>query len=442
MHTQVPTSPTSRTIQSATRARQSKNPMNNDYAAQVAMDWGDQTHAYALKSAQAEIETGEVKAGAEPLHGWLEQLHKRFGGRPVALAIEAGRNAVVHALLAHPWLVIYPVHPATSQRFRKAFVPSGAKDDLPDALVLLKILMLHKDQLRPLRPDSEATRKLSALVAARRSAVDRRSQLGNELRAVLKSYYPQALELCGEDLTSPLALDLLSRWPQLRSLKAARPATVRDFYHAHNVRKPEAVVLRLQRIAEARVLTADPSVVEPAVLQVEMLVAVLRPLQKHIGVLEEHIALAFEAHPDAAIFRELPGAGPALAPRLLVAFGSDRSRYPDPESMQKYAGVAPVVERSGRQTWIHWRPYAPKFLRQSFVEWAGQTVVHCAWARAYYWSQREAGKRHHAVLRALAFKWIRILWRCWQTKTLYNETLYIQALHRRHSPLSGKLCLT
>lgn len=128
-----------------------------------------------------------MPATPETLHGWLEELHERLGGRPVALALEGGKSAVLHALVAHPWLVIFPVHPATSERFRKAFVPSGAKDDVPDAIVLLKILTQHRDQLRPLKLDSAETRKVAALVATRRRAVDERTKLACELGSTLKT---------------------------------------------------------------------------------------------------------------------------------------------------------------------------------------------------------------------------------------------------------------
>jgi hypothetical protein len=117
-----------------------------------------------------------------------------------------------------------------------------------------------------------------------------------------------------------------------------------------------------------------------------------------------------------------------------VAFGTVRSRYPHASSLQKYAGVAPVTERSGRQIWIHWRWNAPKFLRQTWVEWAGQTIPKPAWARSYYLQQKRAGKHHQTILRALAFKWIRILWRCWQDRVPYDESRYIQSLIRQKSP--------
>ena len=417
--------------------------MNTEnYAALVALDWGETEHAFAAQVGDSPIETGTMPATPESLHGWLEELHKRLNGRPVALALEGGKSAVIHALTAYPWLVVYPVHPATSDRFRKAFVPSGAKDDVPDAIVLLTILTQHRDQLRPLKLDSAETRKVAALVAARRRAVDERTKLACELGSTLKTYYPQALELCGREPATDLMLDFLIRWPELRSLKAARPVTLRAFYAAHNSRRSDVLDERLAIIAHARALTEDRAVIEPAILQVKMLVDLLRPLQKNIALIEERIAEAFDAHPEAALFQGLPGAGPATAPRLLAAFGTDRSRYPDACSLQKYAGIAPVKQKSGRQLWIHWRWNAPKFLRQTFVEWAGQSVPKCAWAMAYYRQQRAAGKHHQATLRALAFKWIRILWRCWQDRVPYDEKRYLASLRQRKSPLATALAAT
>jgi transposase len=417
--------------------------MNTEYyGALVTLDWGETEHAFATEVADSPAETGKMPATPETLHGWLEELHERSGGRPVAIALEGGKSAVVHALLEHPWLTIFLVHPATSDRFRKAFTPSGAKDDIPDALVLLTILKQHRELLRPLTLDSPETRKVAGLVAARRQAVDRRTRIACELASTLKTYFPQALELCGREPATDLMLDFLTRWPELSSLKAARPATLRAFYAAHNSRHTEVVAGRLALIAKARALTEDRAVIEPAMLEVKMLVDLLRPLQKNIALIEERIAEAFAAHPEADLFRGLPGAGPATAPRLLAAFGTDRSRLPDASSMQKCAGIAPVKQKSGHSLWIHWRWNAPKFLRQTFVEWAGQSVPKCAWAKAYYQQQRAAGKHHQATLRALAFKWIRILWRCWQDRVPYNEARYLASLQRQKSPLAACLSTT
>ncbi len=399
----------------------------------IGLDWGHQTHAFALQERSGQRQEGTLTQSAESLHHWLRELAQRFGGHPVALAIEASRGALIHALVQYPWLTIYPINPITSARYRQAFTPSGASDDLPDARVLLELVRDHSDKLRPLEPQDPQTLHLSGLVELRRDLVDRRTQLLNQLTSLLRSYYPQALEWVG-NLNTDLALDFLDRWPDLISLQAARPSIIKRFYYAHNLRRPQLLEERLQAIRQAIALTTDPARVSVAVFQLRCLLDQWRAFRKHIPLLDQAIRTAFAQHPEAALFRDLPGAGPALAPRLCVAFGTLRSLYPDPASLQKQAGVAPVREKSGQQLWTHWRWRAPVFLRQSLVEWAGQTVVHSAWARVYYQRMVAKGKAHHTILRALAFKWIRVLWKCWQSGTPYDEARYLKQLVHRKSP--------
>ena len=399
----------------------------------IGLDWGHETHAFALQDRSGLAEAGTLKHSAESLHHWLNDLAKRYGGRPVSLAIEASRGAVIHGLLQYPWLTIYPVNPVTSARYRTAFTPSGAKDDLPDAHVLLELVRDHAHKLRPLEAQDPQTQKLARLVEVRRHLVDRRTQLLNQLTSLLKDYYPQALELVG-GLNSDLAVDFLDRWPDLVTLKAARPSTIKHFYYAHHIRRPEILEARIKRIKEAVVLLQDYELVQVSVLHLRLLVDQLRAFRKHLPVVEEEIKTVFAAHPEAYLFRDLPGAGAQLAPRLCVAFGTLRGLHSDPASLQKLAGVAPVREKSGNQVWTHWRWLAPTFLRQTFVEWAGQTVVFSAWAKVYYQRMISKGTKHHAVLRALAFKWIRVLWKCWQTRVPYQEGRYLQQLLQRKSP--------
>ncbi len=284
-----------------------------------------------------------------------------------------------------------------------------------------------------MEPQDSSTLKLAGLVEARRKVVDRRTQVILQLESLLKTYYPQALEVAG-DLKSEAALTFLDRWPDLISLKAARPATLKRFYHQHQVRSPKLVEERLALIAKATALTTDEARVSVAILQLRELLAQLAVFHQHIPRFNHGIQQAFAAHADKDLFRDLPGAGPQLAPRLCVAFGTLRSLYPDPASLQKYAGVAPVVEKSGNQVWIHWRWQAPTFLRQTFVEWAGQTVRYSLWAKVYYERMIKKGKPHAAIIRALAFKWIRVLWKCWQDRKPYDEAQYLKQLIQRKSP--------
>jgi hypothetical protein len=399
----------------------------------IGLDWGNKQHAFALQDRGGRREKGLLDHSSENLHHWLEQIGQRYGARPVALAIEASRGAVIHVLLNYPWLIIYPINPLTSARFRVAFTPSGAKDDQPDADVLLELVRDHAAKLRVLETQDPQTVKLTALVQARRDIVDRRTQALNQATALLKSYYPQALELAG-NLNTDMALDFLQRWPDLLRLKAAQPATVKRFYYQHNVRSIPLVQERLRFIQNARALTTEEARVSVAVLQVRHLVDQLRTFAKHIALFDQEIKMAFAGHPEASLYRDLPGAGPQLAPRLCVAFGTLRTLYPDPASLQKQAGVAPVRVKSGNQLWTHWRWQAPKFLRQTFVEWAGQTVVYSPWAACYYKRMLKKGKKHAAILRALAFKWIRILWKCWQDRKPYDPAAYLRQLRHRQSP--------
>ena len=166
-----------------------------------------------------------------------------------------------------------------------------------------------------------------------------------------------------------------------------------------------------------------------------MLVDQLRVTLQAIQRFDDEIAALASTHADYPLFSALPGAGPHLAPRLLVAFGEQRERFRNAAELQKYSGIAPVTERSGKKHWVHWRWQCPTFLRQTFVEWAAQTINKSFWAGAFYSQQRAKGCTHQAALRALAFKWIRILYRCWATRTLYNEAEYLRALERRGSPL-------
>jgi Transposase IS116/IS110/IS902 family len=164
------------------------------------------------------------------------------------------------------------------------------------------------------------------------------------------------------------------------------------------------------------------------------LLSLIRAIQKF----DSRIAHLFAQHADHDLFDSFPGAGDVCAPRLAAAFGTDRSRWDSAVEMQSHSGIAPVTERSGKSLWIHHRLACPKFIKQTFHEFADQSVRFSKWARAYYDQMRARGKHHHAALRALAYKWIRILFRCWKDRSLYNEEKYLQALRQRGSSLLVK----
>ena len=201
------------------------------------------------------------------------------------------------------------------------------------------------------------------------------------------------------------------------------------------MRSVDVIDTRLQALKSAMALTTDDGVISPNVLLVQARVAQLRVTLQAIAAFETAMAQRAQDHPAFPLFDALPGAGAVFAPRLLVAFGEQRARFSSAEELQTYAGMAPVTERSGKKAWGHWRLQCPTFLRQTFVEWAAESTRHSFWAQVYYPQQRDKGKAHQAAVRALAFKWIRILYRCWQDRTPYDESVYLQALKRRSAPL-------
>ncbi len=412
-----------------------------DFAALIGLDWASQQHALCLYDcATGKRESSTLEHAPEAIAQWAHGLEQRFGGRKIALCLEQAKGALINALLEYSFLVLYPINPATAARYRQAFKTSRAKDDPSDAQVCLELLLHHREKLTPSLVNDGATRELSRLLEARRSLIDLRTLLTNMLRDALKSYYPQALELAGQDLFAPLGCQFLLKWPSLGQLQKARTESVRKFYYAHNCRRMEVIEKRLHSIASMIPLCRDPALIEPAIVQVKMLARQLLQLGIALKEYDSRIEQLFTQHKDASIWESFPGAGPTLAPRLCCAFGSERSRYQSALAIQQYSGIAPVIERSGKnQHWVHRRWGRPHFVHQSFFEYASQSVLHCSWAKVFIQDQIARGKAYPTAVRALAFKWQRIMFVCWRDRLPYNETIYLNSLKRRGSHLTSKL---
>jgi transposase len=407
------------------------------FVAFVGIDWADQKHAWCLQSAGGmQRESGEVEHTPEAVEAWVGQLCQRFANRPIAVAVEQVKGALVFMLSKYEPLHLFPVPSAMSANMREALYPSGAKDDPRDADLLLDLLLQHRDKLRRLSPDSEATRRVQNLVEERRNLVDEKTAQSNRLTNHLKIYFPQMLDWF-DRLDTELVCTLLERWPTLEELQKVPSARLRAFFVKHHCRDQELIERRLVGIQQAIPAIRDRAVIEAKSAVVKVSAQLIRSLVRGIADLDRKIEAAAAAHPDFFIFESLPGAGAALAPRLLAAFGSQRDRYGNAGEVQSYSGIAPVTERSGKKKWVHFRWACPKFLRQSFHEWAGHSIAHSQWARSYYQQQRKRGKGHHAAVRGLAFKWIRVVFRCWKDGVVYDESKYLAALAKRNSPLSA-----
>ena len=407
---------------------------NFEFAAYVGIDWADTKHDICIQPAGDEAREFErITHKPEAIAQWAQSMQRRFDG-PIAVALELAKGPLVSALQRYDFFVVFPVNPSMLAKYREAFKPSRAKDDPSDAELAVDLIVRHPERFRPLQPQSIEMRTLVHLVEKRRRLVDDRRRFSNRLISALKAYFPQAVEWFSHKETFVFCA-FITRWPTLRHVKRARRSTLERFFREHNVRRPRIVEARIQAIKAAVPLTEDPAVIEPYSLEALALAAQLHTTLELIKRFDETIAGLAPSLPDYPVFASLPGAGPVFTARLVAAFGEDRGRFQTAEEVQRYSGIAPVTERSGNTSWVHWRWACPHFVRQTFVEWAEKTIYHSFWAGTYYRQQRLKGASHHIAVRSLAFKWIRILYRCWQSRTPYDESLYLKALQRRGSNL-------
>lgn len=390
-------------------------------------------HLINTRTGQRHSQT--IATSPEALWEWLAQLRQEHPDTRVAICLEQPAVHLLPFLETYNWITLYPINPLTLLKFREAFVTSRAKDDAKDALYLAELLLAHPDKLKAWAPQDAPTRALQQLVFHRRSVIDERTGLTNRLQALLKQYFPQALVLCGEDLWRPLATRFLLKWPSLGAIKKLKPETLTQFYHLNGSRSAKLLEQRLALVDKAVPVTDETSLIQSFVLRVQLICRELQLVVKTIKHYDHQIAAGFAQHPDREIFASLPGAGPVLAPRLLATMGSDRERFGSAQNLQRYTGIAPVTKQSGGKRYIHRRYLCPKYHRQSFHEYAKESVLWCRWAAACYLDQRTKGKPHHTAVRALAYKWQRIIFRCWLSGKPYNDQTYEEALRKSKSHL-------
>lgn len=411
------------------------HPMSSNPQHYLGCDRSDAHLDFTLLSSDCAPATFRLPSRAAAVEEWLATWRRRYPGQQLCVCFEQPAANLIVLFSRFDFVRLYPVNPASLKSYREAFVTSRAKDDPTDSYWLADLVRTHAEKLTVWEPQSPAVRQLATLVEQRRRLVDQRTALSNQLLSLLKDYYPEAIELLGEHAATALSVAFLRRWPTLQRLKASRWATIEAFYRHQHSAHADALERRRLLIAQARPLTDDPAILEPACLYLDALLGQIPPVLAAIERYEAKIAAVFAAHPDHDLIVSLPGVGPALAPRVLVALGDQRNRFAAAASLQCFSGTAPVMVRSGQSTQVCRRHACPTFIRQSFHEHAAQSIRHSRWARAFYEQQKQRGKKHHTIARALAFKWQRILWRCWQDRKPYDDAVYMHSLKDRNPVL-------
>ena len=387
----------------------------------VGIDWASLAHAVCILDETGRIHwQGSVPHTAEGLAQLLGHL-RRFRRRGlVRVALERPSGVLVDTLLEAGFEVV-PVHPNALKASRPRYSAAGGKTDLGDAFILADLLRTDGHRLRPLRPPSDDTRALRALVRGRDDLVAQRLALANQLRALLERFWPGAAGLFA-DVDSPIALAFLTRYPTPQSAARLGEKRLAQFVrqHAYCGRRPVVdLIARLRRAPTSQVGEAEA---EASGEVVRALVAVLIPLVAHIQQLSAAIAAALPQHPDGPLVQSLPRSGAVNAAQILAELGDDRARCPSDGQLAAESGLAPVTHASGKHHAVVFRWACNKRLRRALTTFADNSRHASRWAALVYQRARARGCRHQHAIRILARAWVRILWRCWQDRAVYDVT--------------------
>jgi transposase len=396
----------------------------------IGIDWADQKHDCHVINREGKGFHQELPHSPESIDTWVGEMLRLADGKPIAIMLEQSRGPLVYALMFRENVLLYPVNPKQLVRYRESY-PGGGKDDPTDARYLARMLRERITTLTAWQPDDENTRLLSHLCQQRRKLVDGQTKLRLQLISYLKSFFPVVWELFGNDSQLPLLLTVLGRWSDPRKLRRADRRLIRRVLSENSIRNQKQQEEIIDRIRSAQLLCNDEAIITPLAMAVKLLATQIQQSRQTIREFDAKIAEVFKQHPDAHLFTSLRGAGPALAPRLLCAFGSQRDRWADADSLAAFSGIAPVTRKSGKQCQVQRRYACPKYLRQTFHEFADSARKFCPWTKARYRMLRDKGMKHNAALRKLARSWIRILFRVWQTRIPFDCERYIVQLQKR-----------
>ena len=399
----------------------------------AALDWARAHHDVVIIDRLGQIkETTRFEHTAE---GWqsFQTLARQYAQLPVA--VETSHGTVVEQLFA-AGVTVYPINPKAAERYRERQAPSGVKDDQLDAWSLADALRLDGHMWRELTKLDPIVAELQLLCRDEIALIEQRTAFVNQLKQALHEYYPAALEAF-EDWASPSAWDFVLAFPTPAQLQKAGRRRWEKFMHVHWLWRPATTETRLAIFARATALSGSAPTVAAKSLLAVSLARLLRLLEAQLNTYRERIEAVFGRHPDHDLFGSLPGAGPKLAPRLLAEIGDDRARFADAEGLQCIAGTAPVTFQTGRICYQKVRYACDDTLRATVHLWANLSRKQCAWAEAYYQKHRANGQSHACALRCLGQRWLKILWKMWQSNTRYDE-----ALHTRNQTKHGSWVLS
>ncbi len=388
----------------------------------VGDDWAEDHHDVYLMNDTgdrlASRRLPEGLAGIGPLH----ELIAGYAEDPaqVVIGIETDRGLWVDALTAAGYQV-FAINPLAAARYRDRHHVSGAKSDPADAKLLADLVRTDRHNHRPIAGDTPNSEAIKVLARAHQSLIWARTRHTNGLRSALREYYPAALEAF-EDLADRDALAILGRAPTPADARRLSLAKIRSALKAAGrQRNLDTRALQIQEMLRSEQLAAPAAVTAAFGASTRAAVGIIAELNHQISDLEAELATHFEAHPDADIYRSLPGLGVILGARVLGEFGDDPNRYTTAKCRKNYAGTSPLTVASGKKRAVLARHVRNRRLYDAVDQWAFCALNSSPGARLFYDQRRAAGNVHHQALRALGNRLVGILHGCLRHHTAYDE---------------------
>jgi len=391
----------------------------------VGIDWAEDHHDICILDESGDVlRRRRIEDGLSGLET-LQALLAEFAADPtqVIVGIETDRGLLVRGLLASDYEV-YAINPKAVSRYRDRHAVSGAKSDAGDAKLLADLVRTDRHNHRPIQGDSELTDAVKVLARAHRSLIWTRQRQANQLRHLLREFYPGAIAAFGSDLTSTDALALLMAAPTpIRGRTLSQAQIGSALRRAGRQRQIEARAAQIQAALRQPQLQASARVADAYGATVAATVPILLELNAQIAHLEQELKKAFEEHPDAEIYQSLPGLGIVLGGRVLAEFGDDRTRFQHAKARKNYAGTAPITKASGKSQIVLARVARNRHLADACYLWAFSSITRSPGARRYYTALRQRGKTHPQALRSLANRLVGIVHGCLAHRQRFNEAV-------------------
>ena len=401
-------------------------------AVYLGIDWSEKSHAVVFLNQEGGVIAQETIGHTAQGLVRLDQLRQELevAAAQCVVGIETAHHLLVDWLWGHGYKQVYVIPPTVTKSRQATYRQSGARTDRHDAYLIANLLRTDRHLLHPWQPDDELTQFIRSQVDLRRELVRVRLREQNQLRAVLMRYHPAPL--AAFSLDSGVSLAFLQRYPT--------PAAVAELTWDEFSRFAQEVGYGRQHWTKAFSALTRPvpqplrSVVSAHQTRMVLLAQRLEQTRASLTQTDATIAGLFAQHPDAPIYRSLPGTGPVLQPALLAKVGDSRARFPKASVLQALAGTCPVTIQSGGRRTVLFRRACDRTFRTIVQQWARLSLSHSPWAAGYYDQARERGLSSSRAYRALGNRWLAILWTLWRTGQPYDESLHLQRVRDRARP--------